>query len=151
MNEQDKNLIWIPKIVFDNNPERTFVEISPLSALSILLKGNLTRKFNFDLNEYEEFQGSENPVVFENIYDLKMNCKFELHFYPFDSQHCFITVSFINSFRSSTVMLDKGLLKNNNYQMIRTQSYKNIFNHNLPYAAFKHFNRLRQHVLPIFS
>ena len=93
MDDDDKDRVWIPKIVFDNNPGRTFVKITPLSALSVRLQGKPTNSFSFEINEYEEFKGSENGLVFENIYDLKMNCKFQLHYYPFDSQQCYITVS----------------------------------------------------------
>lgn len=98
MNDDDKSRIWIPKIVFDNNPGRKFVKITPLSALSVKYQGQPHNNFNFEINEFEEFRGNENPLVFENIYDLKMNCKFDFHYYPFDTQQCFISVSDIHVF-----------------------------------------------------
>jgi hypothetical protein len=50
-------------------------------------------KFNFDLHEHEEFVGDSNPLVFESGFELNLGCDFDLRFYPFDTQHCFIMVS----------------------------------------------------------
>ena len=98
MNEKDKDRIWIPNIVFDNCPARTYVQIDALSSLNVIRRGNFLKKFTFEQNEYQEFQGKENPIIFENIYFLKLTCKFDLHYYPFDTQACFIKVSFHMSF-----------------------------------------------------
>ena len=87
------NRIWIPKIIFENDQSRVFIKYEDLSMIKINRLGKAKSKFNFILNEYEEFAGSENPLVFENIYELKLNCELELHFFPFDTQHCLINVS----------------------------------------------------------
>ena len=87
------NRIWIPKIFFENDQSRVFIKYEDLSLIKIKRLGKPTSKFNFVLNEYMEFAGSENPLTFENSYELKLNCELELHFFPFDTQHCFINVS----------------------------------------------------------
>ena len=107
MNEKDKDKIWIPNIVFSNSPDKIYTKVDSLSALNVIRRGNMLRKFNFEQNEFEEFQGNENPIIFENIYFLKLTCKFDLHYYPFDTQTCLITVSNFLSFDSLTTYLLK--------------------------------------------
>ena len=93
MNERDQGKIWIPKIIFYNSPKRYFIKSDALSSISIRCEGTSNNKFSFEQNEYDEFQGNENSIIFENMYDLQLTCKFEFHFYPFDTQQCFIMVS----------------------------------------------------------
>ena len=93
MNEKDLGRIWIPTIVFENSPKRIFIKSESLSSISVKREEKAIKKFSFELNEYEEFQGAENAIVFENTYELQLTCLFDFHFYPFDIQLCRITVS----------------------------------------------------------
>lgn len=92
LNDDEKQIIWIPNIIFYNNPETNYVKIDPLTTLYIQKEGQPENGFNFTLNEYQQFKGSENGLVYENMYELKFHCELELHFYPFDTQHCFLNV-----------------------------------------------------------
>ena len=85
--------LWVPNLVFENNPNGWFVRNEPLSVLRVQQKGHPGMKFDFKIHEYQEYTGAENPIVFENIYEMKLSCEMELHYYPFDTQHCFILVS----------------------------------------------------------
>ena len=38
------------------------------------------------------FKGFENPVTYERFYNLKLECDYDLQFYPFDSQRCLIKI-----------------------------------------------------------
>jgi hypothetical protein len=38
-------------------------------------------------------RGSENPLLYNDTYDTKFHCNFELADYPFDRQKCYINVS----------------------------------------------------------
>ena len=40
------------------------------------------------------FGGDENPIVLSREYDLSFSCDFDLVMFPFDTQYCFIEVSF---------------------------------------------------------
>ncbi len=95
LSDLDKERIWIPQIIFYNNPERNYIKTDPLSILSIRRDGKAETKFNFHINEFEEFKGNENTLFFENLLEMKLTCDLELHYYPFDTQHCFITVRLI--------------------------------------------------------
>lgn len=93
MNEKDQSKIWIPNILFYNNPKQTYIKPDALSSINIKREGNPLQKFSFEQNEYEEFQGNENSLIYENLYDLPLTCNFEFHYYPFDTQRCFLVVS----------------------------------------------------------
>ena len=92
VNEQDQTRIWIPNLVFENSPDKKYIANEALSTLSIKKEGSFERSFNFELNEFEEFDGAVTPVVYGNTLDLKLMCELELHFYPFDTQNCYIKV-----------------------------------------------------------
>jgi len=85
-------MIWIPKIVFANSQEKIYIKHEPLSTLLIMREDDPIRKFSFELNEYEEFEGKDNALIYENVFALKFTCNFDLHLYPFDTQHCKIMV-----------------------------------------------------------
>jgi hypothetical protein len=88
----ERELIWLPKLVFENNPEGKFIKNEDLSVLTVRKEGNPENHFDFIKNEFEKFDGNKNPVIYENKYDMKLTCNLELHYYPFDDQHCFIEV-----------------------------------------------------------
>ena len=60
---QEQNSLWIPKLIFDNNPSGGFIENDEMSILFAQPKAEPETKFNFDLNEYQEFKGSSNPTT----------------------------------------------------------------------------------------
>ena len=88
----DRYKVWIPNLFFENDAKGDYVRVLPLSVLMVQKEGNPELKFDSNLNEYLEYKGTENPILFENIYDMKLMCELELHLYPFDSQTCYIKV-----------------------------------------------------------
>jgi hypothetical protein len=90
---QEKEKIWIPNLVFDNNPDEAYIENDALSSINVIMEGNPELNYNSELTIDEEFAGMFNPLIFSRSYEMKFGCDFVLHFYPFDTQHCFINVS----------------------------------------------------------
>lgn len=89
---KDENKIWIPNLIFENDAKGQFVQVTPLSVLMVQKEGNPENKLDSSMNEYLEYKGTENPVMYENNYEMKLMCDLELHLYPFDSQFCYIKV-----------------------------------------------------------
>jgi len=108
LSDLDNKRIWLPQIIFYNNPERNYILTDPLSILSIRREGKAAKKFNFQLNEFEEFKGNENTLFFENLLEMKLTCDLELHYYPFDTQHCFITVRLIPINHATNLLFQEG-------------------------------------------
>ena len=98
VNDYDQSRIWIPNLVFENSPKKKYTANEPLSTLNIIKKvGSFERKFSFELNEYEEYEGAQTPLVYGNTFDMRLMCELDLHFYPFDTQTCYIKVSLIET------------------------------------------------------
>ena len=93
VNENDQSRIWIPNLVFENSPKKKYISNEALSTLNIKKTGDFKRKFSFALNEYEEYDGITTSLVYGNKFNLRLMCELDLHFYPFDTQTCFIQVN----------------------------------------------------------
>ena len=79
-------------MIFENDAKGQFVQVTPLSVLMVQKEGNPENKLDSNMNEYLEYKGTENPILYENNYELKLMCNLELHLYPIDSQFCYIKV-----------------------------------------------------------
>ena len=97
LDPEDRENIWIPNLVFENNANDAYIKNDALSSINVKMEGDPELKQTLDLLENEEFNGMFNPFVFSRIYEMKLGCDFELHYYPFDTQKCFIVVSTIIS------------------------------------------------------
>ena len=92
--EKDSKIVWIPNLIFENSPSGVYIQNHALSSLSVTAKEEPLSKFDFNFQEFEEFSGISNPLCFKSSYELKLGCEFELLYYPFDYQECYITVKF---------------------------------------------------------
>ena len=99
LDQKDRRKLWFPSLVFENNPSLEYVKNKHLAVFKVQREGHPEERFNFKMNEHLEYKGSENPIFYENIYEMKLACEMELHFYPFDTQRCFIRVKTFPSFR----------------------------------------------------
>jgi len=95
VSKMEREQIWIPSLVFGNSVKDAFIRVDELSALIVKQQHKPHTILNYDLNENDIYVGSMNPLIFERIYELKLRCEFELHFYPFDIQKCHIQVIFL--------------------------------------------------------
>ena len=46
-----------------------------------------------DLHEIAYFTGSENPIFYSRELSVKLKCDFDLSYFPFDTQTCFIALT----------------------------------------------------------
>ena len=66
------------------------------SSLEVLRSGEAKFDSLNSLYKNEIFEGASNTFLFKRIYSLYLQCDFQLAFYPFDYQECFIDVGFKN-------------------------------------------------------
>ena len=85
--DTDINRLWIPNIVYRNNKDNddTLTALEK-SKLKIKRMGNFSRSSLDILDEVEIFQGSENPMSMTQSYTKPFKCKYELRYFPFDTQ-----------------------------------------------------------------
>ena len=93
LSENDKEKMWIPYTVFANvknlgkimrTHRRDFLKITPDS------KFEFKRGSRYEFMNSRIFSGSENALKFEREFDTEWNCDFNLGWFPFDSQVCFL-------------------------------------------------------------
>ena len=107
VNLESRNKIWLPNLVFDNSIAEVQIKNDGFSSLSVKREGNpvaqLHKRYPQATNEFQEsekFTGDTNPLVYARNYELKLGCEFALHYYPFDTQTCLVTVTIMNPLMS---------------------------------------------------
>ena len=90
--DEEKDKIWIPRLIFDNSVEENLVENDHFSSITIQQNNPGTKIFNEFLQENIEYQGSENYLIYSRTYKMDLVCEFEQHNFPFDTQTCSVKV-----------------------------------------------------------
>ena len=108
------NQIWIPQLIFTNSLNYETLYIDQRSSITIL---RIADPYQPPLDEIQEnylYTGLDNPLLYNDTYDLTFHCDFDLTKYPFDTQKCFIKVNMllINSCKNIIFQnITKGLIK----------------------------------------
>ena len=85
-------------MIFSNHnekeTERQVLEYNPLSStLMICRNGNGTKAGISELHEAHVYTSNEAVFWFRTSHYTKFNCKFDLYYFPFDRQSCFVQLS----------------------------------------------------------
>ncbi len=91
--DEEKDKIWIPRLIFDNSVEENLVENDHFSSLAIKQSGLGIHTLNEFLQENMQYKGSENFLIYLRTYKMDLDCEFEQRNFPFDFQTCSIKVS----------------------------------------------------------
>ena len=83
LNNQEVDLLWIPKIVFYNTKDRLKTIVDGETSMDVERMGN----FKVAKNKLV-FKGSENPLSVSRFYKTNFICEFDMAWYPFDTQKC---------------------------------------------------------------
>ena len=87
--------IWIPQLIFSNSPSLSSLVIDLSSSLTIARLAEPSLSPVTDRMENSVFNGCENPLLYNDTYDLEFHCNFQLSNYPFDPQRCIIQVKHV--------------------------------------------------------
>ena len=82
--------LWSPTVVFWNTEEqlKTLNDKNTFASVKRSGEGSLIeREVNEDI---EVFSGSENEITISRVYSVKFYCEYQMAWYPFDQQTCFI-------------------------------------------------------------
>ena len=66
--------------------------IDDKASLSVLKVGEGVLNGNQDTENKLIFKGKENPFQYKRFYSLVFECEFSLHWYPFDTQDCYLDI-----------------------------------------------------------
>ncbi|XP_076056073.1 uncharacterized protein LOC143034060 [Oratosquilla oratoria] len=87
---ESRKSLWLPSIQVSNE-ERLEGWTAPRGQLLVARQGRPTH-VTPDLR----YSGEENPVLYELELSNYVHCVFDLTFYPYDVQHCLVTITFDN-------------------------------------------------------
>ena len=96
-----KELVWIPPLMFDNSDNTRTLSISHEGSdepmVNLFVERGVDNKFvvaapSF-LDETYFYKGEENYMVLTTGYNMVLHCNYKLEDYPFDTQNCTMEVS----------------------------------------------------------
>ncbi|XP_071749061.1 uncharacterized protein [Lepeophtheirus salmonis] len=91
LTEEEKNLIWVPMIYFENSVDSSLsIVVDRQSEISSLTNSNNDGHLT-DLSHTQEsiyFPGESAYLYYKRRYDIVFYCHFKFEHYPFDSQIC---------------------------------------------------------------
>ena len=104
------NRIWLPIIIFHNTErgQRSINDDESFATISRTGKGTGSdSSISEDINIYK---GSENSISMSRIYNIDFFCDYDMRWYPFDSQTCFMAMK-LGGGVEKLVSLTPGLLE----------------------------------------
>ena len=92
LSDTDIEKLWLPIVIYDNTDQKETSRLGEYgngewnTPVSIIREGNFTRSDIDVLDETEIFEGGENTISMEQVYTWQFQCKYNLLYYPFDTQ-----------------------------------------------------------------
>ena len=83
-----RDSLWLPSLLFQNSNSRERTQIDEEASLVVRRLGKSKPNDLTEIHEDSIYSGSENPLILSRYYTVKLNCLFELKYYPFDKQRC---------------------------------------------------------------
>ena len=89
---EELNKIWLPVVVFDNTAksQRTINDAKAFTAINRMSKG--TGSDSSISEDIDIYKGSENKISMSRIYNIEFFCDYDMRWYPFDTQICFMVL-----------------------------------------------------------
>ena len=110
MSSSDKSKIWLPQVVFFNNPSKLESANDEQAFVTISRNGERIESPLNNLENVHSYQGSENSLTVSRFYSLPFICNFKMNMYPFDTQTCKIQLT-TNGNSDKFVALEKAVLQ----------------------------------------
>ena len=89
---EDQKSIWTPTVLFDNTEKQLTSRNDEKSFAKSIRLGNSTRSDNTYDEDIDIFEGKENPLRLSRAYDIEFICEYNMRWYPFDSQTCYMVI-----------------------------------------------------------
>ena len=88
---EEKQRLWVPRIIFQNTESQLTSLNDVQTRMRVIKSKNGT--FNVDgllSEDIDIYEGTDNPIVMTRVYDIEFRCSFQMQWYPFDTQTCYI-------------------------------------------------------------
>ena len=87
---EEKSIVWVPKIIFSNTREDLTSKNDKKSFVKVVRnpRVNGTLISNDENKDILVYQGSQNELKINRVYEIEFICTFDIRYYPFDIQVC---------------------------------------------------------------
>ena len=79
--EEEKQMIWTPNLIFDNTDEKTRTITDRESIISVKREGNFTQNTVESVDNIYMFQGMDNILDMNRVYETEWICDYEMNWY----------------------------------------------------------------------
>ena len=110
----DWSTIWVPVLEFTNTQSSdltTQLPNDPYSFVMVNKTGKQLMDNRDDLNRIFKFEGKYGKIIKLSTYNLNFVCKFQLQYYPFDTQRCSINMAIYQPNRTMINLIPSQLFK----------------------------------------
>ena len=88
--------LWTPQLVFQNTNERNTIKYVPSSSVIMLVKNGSSQEAPLSqIDEALVYSPKETKLLMKTIHFLDFKCDFDLLYFPFDLQTCYVLVCII--------------------------------------------------------
>nr|XP_040574062.1 uncharacterized protein LOC121123047 [Lepeophtheirus salmonis] len=147
ISEEEKNKLWIPQLVFKSVPGEDDIFI-PMGRGNVFIEMDSSRE-DIDVKMEELYakayvSGSNANISYSFHHNININCFFQFHYYPFDTQTCHLRILLPTQYRNevhfhseATITYDKitllqlklmGLTIEEVDDIVVTMTFMRIFN-----------------------
>ena len=99
LDKELREMIWIPPLQFHNAQWRT-LKNDEETTVRIVRTGKFELNSIYEVHEARLYKGDENVLQYSRKYQMDFKCKYDLAFYPFDSQSCNIEMKIPSSYNA---------------------------------------------------
>ena len=86
LSPEEKQEIWVPKLVFSNTENRLGTLVDDDSTITIQRGGNYSIPDISDVENRHLYKGVENKITLSRFYNIRFLCYYSMNWYPFDLQ-----------------------------------------------------------------
>ena len=88
LSPKEKNMIWLPELVFLNTEQRPKVTLDEETQIIVDRQSSFQLSPITELENVQVYSGSKNPLILSRFYNIKFLCNYEMHWVPFNIQKC---------------------------------------------------------------
>ena len=86
LSPEEKQEIWVPKLVFSNTENRLGTLVDDDSTITIERGGNYSIPDISDVENRHLYLGADNKITLSRFYNIRFLCYYSMNWYPFDLQ-----------------------------------------------------------------
>ena len=86
LSREEIERLWIPFVVFSNTQKQESTKGGDDTEVTITREGDFSESSVHVMEEINIFEGMDNRITFQQVYDKELKCVYQLQLYPFDTQ-----------------------------------------------------------------